>query len=109
VINGRKELLEKGRKTPKKFLDAVKKGNEDAIEEPDGGAEILCEAAPERDQEFVKARHKYLKDQYIADADRWGYIDPDRWNLFYNWLNENGLTENEIPENTGFSNEYLPE
>ena len=109
VIIGNNEFLEKEPETAKKFLSAVKKGYEDAIEDPDGAAEILCEAAPELDQEIVKASQEYLKDQYIADADRWGYIDPDRWNLFYNWLNENGLTENEIPENTGFSNEYLPE
>ncbi len=109
VIIGNNEFLEKETETAKKFLSAVKKGYEDAIEDPDGAAEILCEAAPELDQELVKASQEYLKDQYIADADRWGYIDPDRWNLFYNWLNENGLTENEIPENTGFSNEYLPE
>ena len=109
VIIGNNEFLEKEPETAKKFLSAVKKGYEDAIEDPDGAAEILCEAAPELDQELVKASQEYLKDEYIADADRWGYIDPDRWNLFYNWLNENGLTENEIPENTGFSNEYLPE
>ena len=109
VIIGNNEFLEKEPETAKKFLSAVKKGYEDAIEDPDGAAEILCEAAPELDQELVKASQEYLKDQYIADADRWGYIDPDRWNLFYNWLNENGLTENKIPENTGFSNEYLPE
>lgn len=109
VIIGNNEFLEKEPETAKKFLSAVKKGYEDAIEDPDGAAEILCEAAPELDQELVKASQEYLKDQYIADAYRWGYIDPDRWNLFYNWLNENGLTENEIPENTGFSNEYLPE
>lgn len=109
VIIGNNEFLENEPETAKKFLSAVKKGYEDAIEDPDGAAEILCEAAPELDQELVKASQEYLKDQYIADADRWGYIDPDRWNLFYNWLNENGLTENEIPENTGFSNEYLPE
>lgn len=109
VIIGNNEFLEKEPETAKKFLSAVKKGYEDAIEDPDGAAEILCEAAPELDQELVKASQEYLKDQYIADADRWGYIDPDHWNLFYNWLNENGLTENEIPENTGFSNEYLPE
>lgn len=109
VIIGNNEFLEKEPETAKKFLSAVKKGYEDAIEDPDGAAEILCEAAPELDQELVKASQEYLKDQYIADADRWGYIDPDRWNLFYNWLNENGLTENEIPENTGFSNEYLLE
>lgn len=109
VIIGNNAFLEKEPETAKKFLSAVKKGYKDAIEDPDGAAEILCEAAPELDQELVKASQEYLKDQYIADADRWGYIDPDRWNLFYNWLNESGLTENEIPENTGFSNEYLPE
>ena len=83
VIIGNNEFLEKEPETAKKFLSAVKKGYEDAIEDPDGAAEILCEAAPELDQELVKASQEYLKDEYIADADRWGYIDPDRWNLFY--------------------------
>ena len=74
VIIGNNEFLEKEPETAKKFLSAVKKGYEDAIEDPDGAAEILCEAAPELDQELVKASQEYLKDQYIADADRWGYI-----------------------------------
>lgn len=89
-------------------MNAVKKGYEDAIEDPKEAADILCEASPELDKDLVLASQEYLKDQYIADADSWGYIDPERWNSFYNWLNENGLTETEIPENTGFSNEYLP-
>ena len=72
VIIGNNEFLEKEPETAKKFLSAVKKGYEDAIEDPDGAAEILCEAAPELDQELVKASQEYLKDQYIADADRWG-------------------------------------
>ena len=28
-------------------------------------------------------------------------------NAFYNWVNENGLSEEVIPENTGFNNDYL--
>ena len=43
----------------------------------------------------------------VCVNDKWGYIDPTRWNAFYNWLNEKGLTKNPIPENTGFSNDYL--
>lgn len=69
VIIGNNEFLEKEPETAKKFLSAVKKGYEDAIEDPDGAAEILCEAAPELDQELVKASQEYLKDEYIADAD----------------------------------------
>ena len=63
VIIGNNEFLEKEPETAKKFLSAVKKGYEDAIEDPDGAAEILCEAAPELDQELVKASQEYLKDR----------------------------------------------
>ena len=46
-------------------------------------------------------------DFYKAEVDKWGYIDPVRWNNFFNWINEQGLSEEPIPENTGFTNEYL--
>ena len=48
-----------------------------------------------------------MTEQYVSDAPKWGYIDPVRWNAFYNWVNENGLAEEQIPENTGFTNDYL--
>lgn len=109
VIIANNDFLEEEPDTAKAFLRALKKGYEFAIEDPDGAAQILCEASPELDAELVKASQEYLADQYQADAERWGYIDPERWNAFYTWLNENGLSETEIPENTGFSNDYLPE
>lgn len=109
VIIANNDFLEEEPDTAKAFLRALKKGYEFAIEDPDGAAQILCEASPELDAELVKTSQEYLADQYQADAERWGYIDPERWNGFYTWLNENGLSETEIPENTGFSNDYLPE
>ncbi len=109
VIIANNDFLEEEPDTAKAFLRALKKGYEFTIEDPDGAAQILCEASPELDAELVKASQEYLADQYQADAERWGYIDPERWNGFYTWLNENGLSETEIPENTGFSNDYLPE
>ncbi len=108
IISGN-EFLEAHSDTAKAFLAALTKGYEDAINHPEEAAEILCKAAPELDAKLVLASQKYLSEQYQADADQWGYIDANRWNDFYNWLNENGLTENEILENTGFSNEYLPQ
>ena len=63
----------------------------------------------ELDEKLVKASQEYLKDQYKAEVEQWGYIDPARWNAFYAWLNENGLSEADLPENAGFSNDYLPE
>ena len=109
VVIANNEFLEEEPETAKKFLTALRDGYEYAIENPQEAADILCEAAPELDPELVLASQEYLKDQYKAEVSQWGYIDPKRWNAFYEWLNENGLTEAEIPENVGFSNDYLPE
>lgn len=107
VIIANTDFLADDPDTAKAFLNAVRKGYEYAIENPDDAADILCEAVPELDPEMVKESQEWLADQYKAEVDQWGYIDPERWNAFYNWLNENGLSEKEIPENCGFTNEYL--
>lgn len=107
VIIANTDFLTDDPDTAKAFLNAVRKGYEYAIENPDEAADILCEAVPELDPEMVKESQEWLADQYKAEVDQWGYIDPERWNAFYNWLNENGLSEKEIPENYGFTNEYL--
>lgn len=107
VIIGNNGWMKDNADTTKAFLAAVKKGYEFAIDDPEGAADILCKAAPELDPDLVQASQEYMKDQYKAEVEQWGYIDPARWNAFYQWINENGLSEDEIPENTGFNNDYL--
>lgn len=107
VIIGNSSWMAENPDTTKAFLGAVKKGYEFAIDNPEEAADILLEAAPELDKELVYASQEYLKDEYKAEVEQWGYIDPARWNAFYNWVNENGLSEVEIPEDTGFNNSYL--
>lgn len=108
VVIANNSFLEEKPETAKAFLKALKKGYEFAIEKPEEAAQILCEASPELDEKLVLASQEYLKDEYKAEVEQWGYIDPARWNAFYQWLNDNGLAETEIPENAGFSNDYLP-
>lgn len=107
VIIGNREWMKENADTTKAFLSAAKKGYEFAIGNPKDAADILCKAAPELDPDLVQASQEYMKDQYKAEVSQWGYIDPARWNAYYNWINENGLSEEEIPENTGFNNDYL--
>lgn len=111
VIIGNNEYLESHPDEAKAFLAAVKKGYEYAAENPDEAAQILINSdstgSLKGSEELVKQSQNWISKQYIADAESWGYIDPARWNAFYNWLNENDLVEKEIPQNTGFSNEYL--
>ena len=106
IISGNK-FLEENPETAKAFLGALQKGYEFAMENPEEAAEILCKAAPELEEELVLESQKYLADKYQADAEYWGYIDAERWNNFYQWVNDNQLVEDEVPLNTGFTNEYL--
>lgn len=108
VIISSSQFLEENPDTAKAFLAALGKGYEDAAANPEEAADILCEAVPELEPELTRASQKYLAGQYLADAPFWGYMDPDRWNGFYSWLNENGLSDPKLPENIGFTNDYLP-
>ena len=69
------------------------------------------EAAPElkSNTELVYASQEYLSKEYIADAQKWGVFDADRWAGFFEWLNENNLLEGKIDPDYGFTNEYLPD
>lgn len=109
TIIANNDFLKNDPETVKEFLRATKKGYEYAIENPKEAAEILIKANPELDSAIVAKSQEYLKDEYIAYAPKWGYIDSTRWNNFYNWLHENKLIEKEIPTDYGFTNEYLPD
>ena len=109
VIIANDEYLADNPDTVKAFLAAVAKGYEYAIENPDEAADILLEANPELDPDLVKASQNYLADQYQAEASQWGVIDANRWNAFYQFINEKELADAEIPMDFGFTNDYLPE
>lgn len=109
VIITNDDMIENNPESVKRFLDATKRGYEFAIESPTEAAEILLAADSALDPELVKKSQEWISKEYKAEVDRWGYIDPARWNGFYNWLTENNLSEEPIPENTGFTNEFLPE
>ena len=108
VIIANNDFLKENPDTAKAFMEALSKGYEFAIENPEEAADILCKAAPELDKELVLASQKYLAKEYQAEAEYWGYIDADRWNNFYKWVNDMELVEGEVPLDTAFSNEYLP-
>ena len=109
VLIANNSYLEEKPEQAKAFLEAVTKGYEDAISNPEEAAKILCKAAPELDFELVLASQQYLAKEYQADAAQWGMMDAQRWNRFYEWVNENNLTEYPVPLDTAFTNDYLPE
>ena len=107
VIAGNTDWMNDHPEQTKAFLSALKKGYEFCMENTEEAADILMKTAPELDRELVYESQKYMSEQYEAEVAQCGYINPDRWNAFHRWINENKLLDLEIPENTGFTNEYL--
>ncbi len=109
VIIANNEWLEKNPEDAKKIMAAISEGYEFAAENPKEAAEYLLKNAPELSEELALASQEWISKEYISDGKQFGYIEPVRWNAFYAWLFKAGLIENEIPEDFGFSNDYLPE
>ena len=113
ILIANNAFLEEHPDTAKAFLAAAARGYEYAIEHPEEAARMLIEGddtgSLAGSEEMVKASQAWISGQYKAEETRWGYIDPARWNAFYRWLNDNNLLERPIPDNTGFSNDYLPQ
>ena len=95
-----------------KFLDATKKGYEYAISHPKEAADMLIAGDTTGSlvgcEDLVYKSQEWISKQYIADGKKWGYIEPSRWDAFYGWLYENGLTSKDL-KGIGFTNDYLPE
>lgn len=113
VIIANNDFLSQHPDTAKAFLSAAAQGYEYAIVHPEEAAQMLIDgdaAGSLADSgELVAESQRWMAEQYKAETAQWGYIDPQRWNAFYTWLSENDLVEQPIPENTGFSNDYLPQ
>ncbi len=100
-------FLQQKPETARRFLKALQKGYAYAAKHPKEAAGILCDAVPELDREIAEKSQEYLAGRYIDDAPYWGYIDADRWNAFYRWLDREKLTEHPLGDGRGFTNEYL--
>ena len=111
VVIANNDYLAQHGDSAKAFLNALKKGYEYAISNPEEAAQILISGdttgALKGSEALVTASQKWLADQYKADVEQWGYIDPARWDGFYQWLWDNRLIEKQLPAGTGFTNDYL--
>lgn len=106
VIIANNDLIKNDPDTVQAFMDATRKGSEYCVEHRDDAAKILVDEVPELDLELVRASQEYLANQYTAYADAWGRIDPDRWDAFYAWISENGISEEQIPVGAGLTMQF---
>lgn len=107
VIITNEDMIKNDPETVKKFMSALKKGYEYAIEQPEEAAEILSKYAPDYDLEFLKESQKYLSEAYRGDAENWGEMKDEVWDNYTNFMVENGLINHAITAKEQYTNEFL--
>ncbi|MGI6555392.1 MAG: ABC transporter substrate-binding protein [Bacillota bacterium] len=108
VLITNEDMIKENPDTVKAFLEAVSKGYEYCIANPEESAEILLAAAPELDAELVKASQEYLSGQYQAEASQWGIQKREVWENYAQWLYDHQLIEEMIDVDAAFTNDFLP-
>ncbi|MEJ2562297.1 MAG: ABC transporter substrate-binding protein [Anaerolineales bacterium] len=91
-----------------RFLRAVSRGYQLAIENPDEAAAILLGAVPELDSELVYASQAWISPRYQAEAARWGEQSLVVWQGYSNWMLENGILAEGMDAEAAFTNAFLP-
>ncbi|QGH35485.1 ABC transporter substrate-binding protein [Gracilibacillus salitolerans] len=109
VITTNEEMIEENPETIKKFMAAVSRGYQDAIENPSEAADILAEAVPDLDEELVHASQEWISPKYQDDADRWGEQSAEVWSNYAEFMFDNDLLERELDVEAAYTNEFLPE
>lgn len=112
ILIANNEFLEQDADTAKAFIEATRKGYEYAMEHPQEAADMLIAGdntgSLQGSEDLVYASQEYMNSQYVTEGETWGVIDAERWDGFYGWLYENGLSTHDL-SGTGYSNDYLPQ
>jgi len=71
-----------------RFMRAAARGFAFARDNYAEAAAILHSHAPEMGLDILTASQRFLSGVYFG-ANRWGYIDANRWNAFFYWMRDN--------------------
>lgn len=107
VIFSNNSVIEEKPELAEKFLKAVSKGYQFAIENPEEAAEILIAATPESNAELIRASQKWLSPRYQGSAEKWGIQKEEVWDDFTAWMLEVGLIETEVKTKDAMTNKFL--
>jgi ABC-type nitrate/sulfonate/bicarbonate transport system substrate-binding protein len=92
----------------RRFLLAISRGYEYAIDHPEEAATILLDAVPELDEELVRASQAWLSLRYKADAPRWGEQSFSVWDDYAKWMAQYNIIPAPIDAASAFTNDFLP-
>lgn len=63
---------------------------------------------PDLDGEHLRLSLEWLKNEFKADAPKWGYQQIDVWKRFADWMFQKRIILVGITATDAFTNEFLP-
>ena len=93
----------------RRFVGALVKGHEAALEDPEAAREALLSANEELDPEVAAETLKLTVPVFGSGSGRVGYQDPEEWEAYVDWEVENGVLEKPVDVGDAMTNEFLPE
>ena len=101
------KMIKDDPETAQKFMDAVKKGYEYAIANPEAAAEILHKEIPDTDLAFLKKSQEYLSGKYAEGAETWGVMKDEVWNQYTDFMVDYQLIKQSIAASEQYTNEFV--
>jgi ABC-type nitrate/sulfonate/bicarbonate transport system substrate-binding protein len=108
VIITSESLIDSRPETVAAFMRAMSRGYEYAVNNPEEAAGILVEAVPEIPAGLAEASLMFLRDEFIAEAPRWGEMRAEVWQRYADWLLKNDLIPRPLETASSYTNEFLP-
>jgi putative hydroxymethylpyrimidine transport system substrate-binding protein len=91
------------------FIGAVSRGTRDLRKNPDEAIDGLLDANPDLDPELQRAVVEVTLPLFEAPRGKpYGWQDPEQWDAFAAWMQENRLLERPPDVRASFDNELLP-
>ncbi len=93
----------------RRFVGALVKGHEAALEDPEAAREALLAANEELDPKVAAETLKLTVPVFGSGGGRVGFQDPEEWEAYVGWAVENGVLEKRVDVKDAMTNEFLPE
>ncbi len=89
------DYLKDNQDVAERFIRAIKRGFEEAIEDPQAGVDVLvAENKGEIDEDIDRPGADLLVELWqLPSGGGFGTQEPERWNSFVQWMKDNGMLE----------------
>lgn len=91
----------------RRFVDAVVRGYNDAINDPQDAIDLLAKAHPEINQDIERPGVKLLAPLWIDSTTAFGEQTQARWLSIADWLKANGLLDKNVDPTKAFTDQFI--